>query len=99
MSESPTPLARGQLARIPKPRAAPLRCALLEAIAGSAEYPCQRLCRDFPVSKATISHHIKELLRAGLIEADRRGQHMDYRVCRDVLAANSAQLLDLTGEH
>jgi|ERR1043165_3306603 ArsR family transcriptional regulator len=99
MSESPSPLARGQFDRIAKALADPRRFALLEAIAGSAEYPCQRLCRDFPVSKATISHHIKELLRAGLIEADRRGQYMDYRVCRDVLAAYSAQLLDLTGEH
>jgi ArsR family transcriptional regulator len=99
MSESPNPLAKGQFDRIAKALADPRRFALLEAIAGSEEYACQRLCRDFPVSKATISHHIKELLRAGLIEADRRGQYMDYRVRRDILAAYSAELLGRTGEH
>src|ERR1051326_3318199 len=87
MSESPNPLAKGQFDRIAKALADPRRFALLEAIAGSEEYPCPRLCRDFPVCKATISHHIKELLGAGLIEADRRGQYMDYRVRRDILAA------------
>jgi ArsR family transcriptional regulator, arsenate/arsenite/antimonite-responsive transcriptional repressor len=87
-------LAPGQFDRIAKALADPRRFALLEAIAGSRECACQRLCERFPVSKATISHHAKELVLAGLVEAERDGQFVHYRVRRDVLEAYSAELLD-----
>ncbi|MGH7562395.1 MAG: ArsR/SmtB family transcription factor [Gemmatimonadales bacterium] len=90
---STAPLSRAQFDRIAKALADPRRFALLEAIAAHNEYPCQRLCQDFPVTKATISHHIKELMRAGLVEAEREGQYLHYRVCRDVMAAYSEELL------
>jgi ArsR family transcriptional regulator len=96
MSEPTGLLTKGQFERIAKALADPRRFALLEAIASSEEYSCQRLCRDFPVTKATISHHIKELVRAGLIETDRHGQYMDYRVRREILAAYSAELIART---
>ena len=101
MPESSSLLTKGQFDRIAKALADPRRFALLEAIATTEEYSCQRLCRDFPVSKATISHHMKELVRAGLIEADRRGQFMDYRVRREILAAYGAELIARTapGRH
>lgn len=87
---------RGQFDRIAKALADPRRFALLEAIACEEHYPCQRLCRDFPVTKATISHHLKELVRAGLVHAERQGQFMDYRVRREALAAYTAELLSRT---
>jgi ArsR family transcriptional regulator len=93
MTEPAGLLSKGQFDRIAKALADPRRFALLEAIASDAEYPCQQLCRDFPVTKATISHHIKELVRAGLVQAERKGQFIDYRVRREVLAAYSAELL------
>jgi DNA-binding transcriptional ArsR family regulator len=66
---------------------------LLETIAGEEECPCQRLRREFPVSKGTISHHIKELVRAGLIEARREGQYLHCEIRRDVLQAYTVELL------
>lgn len=36
------------------------------------------ICEHFNISKSTISHHIKELQNAGLIECNRDGQ---YYVC------------------
>lgn len=101
MSEPSSLLTKGQFERIAKALADPRRFALLEAIASAEEYPCQRLCHDFPVTKATISHHLKELVRAGLVEAEREGQYMTYRARRDVLAAYSAELLGRTapGRH
>ena len=93
MTEPTGLLPKGQFERIAKALADPRRFALLQAIASAEQYPCSQLCRDFPVSKATISHHIKELVRAGLVTAERKGQYLDYRVRRDVLAAYSAALL------
>jgi ArsR family transcriptional regulator len=89
-------LTRGQFERIAKALADSRRFALLETIASAEEYPCQRLCRDFPITKATISHHLKELLRAGLVQAERQGQYIHYRVRREILAAYSAALLART---
>lgn len=85
-------LSQRQFEAIAKALADPRRFHLLETISGSEDYPCSRLCEEFPVSKATISHHLKELLRAGLVEAERDGQYMHYRARRDVLAAYAATL-------
>ena len=68
-----------QFELIAKALADPRRMALLEAIAGEEECACQKLRKEFPVSKATISFHIKELVRAGLIEARKEGQFLQWR--------------------
>jgi ArsR family transcriptional regulator len=91
-------LAPGQFERIAKALADPRRFALLEAIGENVECPYQQLCRDFPVSKATISHHMKELVQAGLVEAEREGQHMSARLRRDVLKAYAAELMRRVGD-
>ena len=77
---------------IAKALADPRRMQVLEVIAGERACPCQRLTQEFPVSKATISHHIKELVRAGLIEARREGQYLSCEVRRDVLDAYTSEL-------
>jgi ArsR family transcriptional regulator, arsenate/arsenite/antimonite-responsive transcriptional repressor len=91
-------LAPGQFERIAKALADPRRFALLEAIASDEECPYQQLCRDFPVSKATISHHLKELVQAGLVDSEREGQYVNTRVRRDVLRAYAAELMRRVGE-
>ena len=86
-------LAPGQFDRIAKALADPRRFAMLESIANHEECPYQRLCTDFPVTKATVSHHMKELIGAGLISAERDGQCMVARFRPEVLAAYRAELL------
>jgi ArsR family transcriptional regulator, arsenate/arsenite/antimonite-responsive transcriptional repressor len=92
-----SPLTAKQFELIAKALADPRRMALLEVIAGEQECPCQRLRQEFPVSKATISHHIKELVRAGLVDAHRDGQFLNCEVRRDVLEAYTAELLRRAG--
>ena len=48
------------------------------------------------MSKATISFHIKELVRAGLIDARKEGQFLQCEVRREMLEAYSAELLRRT---
>lgn len=88
----PAVLAKGQFERIAKALADPRRFSVLQTIAGESDYPCSRLCQHFPVTKATISHHVKELVRAGLVTAERHGQYLNYRIRRDVLDAYGAEL-------
>jgi ArsR family transcriptional regulator, arsenate/arsenite/antimonite-responsive transcriptional repressor len=90
-------LTAKQFELIAKALADPRRMQLLEVIAGEEECPCQRLRQEFPVSKATISHHLKELVRAGLIEAWREGQFLNCEVRRDMLEAYTAELLRRAG--
>jgi ArsR family transcriptional regulator len=86
-----------QFELIAKALADPRRMALLQFIAGEEECACQKLRKEFPVSKATISFHIKELVRAGLVEARKEGQFLQCEVRREVLEAYSADLLRRTG--
>jgi ArsR family transcriptional regulator len=90
-------LTTRQFELIAKALSDPRRMALLETISGERACPCQRLRDLFPVSKATISHHIKELVRAGLVDARRQGQYLQCEVRRDVLAAYTAELHRRTG--
>ena len=67
-----------------KALADPQRFAILEAICGAAggcEVGCKELVARFPISQATISHHLKELINAGLIEGRREGQCL-FLTCR-----------------
>ena len=88
-----TALAPGQFELVSKALADPRRVAVLEAIADEECCACQHLRDQFPVTKATISHHIKELVRAGVVEARREGQYLHCVVRREVLEAYAAELL------
>jgi ArsR family transcriptional regulator, arsenate/arsenite/antimonite-responsive transcriptional repressor len=90
-------LTAQQFDLIAKALADPRRMALLEAIAAKDECPCVLLRQQFPVSKATISHHIKELTRAGLVDVHRDGQFLNCEVRRETLEAYTAELLRRAG--
>ena len=79
------PIDQERFARIAKALADPRRFQILEEIANCREVGCQRLCEQFPVAQPTMSHHLKELARAGLIEPWREGQFAFYRFRADVL--------------
>jgi DNA-binding transcriptional ArsR family regulator len=51
------------------------------------------------VSKATVSHHLKELSQAGLVESVKEGQFVTYRARRDVLRAYTIELMRRSGEN
>ncbi len=95
---APPTLTSRQFELVAKALADPRRMQLLEAISSTREFPCSRLCELFPVSKGTISHHMKELLRAGLINARREGQHLLYEVRRETLDAYTNELMRRLGQ-
>ena len=94
---STTELAPGQFERIAKALADPRRFSMLETISSALECPNQALCNDFPVSKATVSHHLKELVQAGLVEPEREGQYVTYRVRADIVNAYAAEVIRRVG--
>jgi len=79
-----------QFQKISKALADPRRYEILTRIARSAELACSDMRFEMPISAATLSHHLKELANAGLIDLRRDGQfvHMKLRrkVWKDYLA-------------
>jgi ArsR family transcriptional regulator, arsenate/arsenite/antimonite-responsive transcriptional repressor len=86
-------LTARQFQAVAKALADPRRMALLESIGSEREYSCQKLCSEAGVTKGTVSHHVRELLQAGLIEERKEGQFAFYEVRREVLAAYAAELM------
>ena len=59
------------------------RFEILERIAAAKdEISCIDLRAEVPISRATLSHHIKELATAGLIETRRESKYMFLRMRR-----------------
>jgi ArsR family transcriptional regulator, arsenate/arsenite/antimonite-responsive transcriptional repressor len=71
----PARLARARRTAILKALADPRRFELLERIAkAGCPLGCSQALAALPISAATLSHHIKELESAGLIEVRREGK-------------------------
>ena len=86
------PMEREQFRRIAKALADPRRFEIFELIAGKGEVGCQHLCGVFPVSQATVSHHLKELSTAGLVTPRREGQFVYCMAHPEVVAAYVSEL-------
>lgn len=81
-----------QLQRVAKALAEPRRFEILEAIALHEELSCKEIVEQFTVSQATISHHLKELINAGLVKPRREGQYCYYSICSEVLSEYITEL-------
>jgi ArsR family transcriptional regulator len=81
-----------QFQRISKALADPRRFEILEKIAASGELCCGDVSDCFPVAQATVSHHLKELTDAGLIETRSEGQFKYLRARPEVLDEYIEQL-------
>ena len=75
----------------------PTRFRLLRAIASTDEMPCKQMVAEFDVSQATISHHLKELTAAGLIEGRREGQCGFFKCKPEAVARYHDELRDRLG--
>jgi ArsR family transcriptional regulator, arsenate/arsenite/antimonite-responsive transcriptional repressor len=81
-----------QFHRISKALADPRRYEILSRIAKCQVLACNDIRRELPITAATLSHHIKELENAGLIEIRRTGQFAHLRLRRKVWRDYVSQL-------
>jgi ArsR family transcriptional regulator len=88
------PLTDLQIALISRALADRRRYQILVQISESTEpVPCAELLKVHSVSAATVSHHTKELERAGLISTIREGKYASFLMQREVLKAYAEQLM------
>ncbi len=84
--------ARTELAARFKALADPTRVAIVNRLAAANEVCVCDLTGAFELSQPTISHHLRLLREAGLVESSRRGTNAYYRLVPDAIAALRAAL-------
>lgn len=91
--------AAGELAGVFKALSDPVRLRLLSSIAARAggEACVCDLSEGIDVSQPTISHHLKVLREAGLLDSERRASWVYYRVVPEALQRLSDILLVESG--
>lgn len=63
----------------------PVRLKIVLQMAATHELACTTLEQTLPVTKSTISYHIKALVHAHLIDVRKEGRYYFYTLRRDVL--------------
>jgi ArsR family transcriptional regulator len=95
MAKARKPLTDDQMQAIARAVADPRRFAILQQIARQDWTACASLAAQKVLSPATISHHLKELTDAGLIDVQREGRCASLALQRDTWDAYLAQLAKL----
>ena len=72
--------------KIAKALSDPRRFNVLQEISGRDEISCGGIAELFPISQVTVSHHLKVLTEADLVEVRREGQHGYFSARLDVLS-------------
>ena len=88
---------RRSFTRISKALADPRRYEILRRIASSrSELSCMMLKQKFPISPATLSHHLKELSNAGLIDIRRDSKFLYVQLRKEQWKQYLAELQALS---
>ena len=83
-----------QFERIAKTVADPRRFEILKRVAETPELACTDL-HGLPITKATLSHHMKELEAAGLVEVRKEGKYAFIKLRREVWRSYLEHLKEL----
>jgi DNA-binding transcriptional ArsR family regulator len=95
-----TPVAAGpmsdddalQIAMRLKALADPVRVRMMSCLFGSGEETSGELAGVLDLSESTVSHHLNQLRKAGLVISERRGMNVFHRVRPEALQALCAVL-------
>jgi len=79
------PAAARDLAGLFKALADPTRVAIVNRLSAAPEVCVCDLTAAFDLSQPTVSHHLKVLREAGLVEAEGRGTWAYYRLVPDAV--------------
>ncbi len=90
-------MERARIEKISKALADATRLMIFEAISAKKEMVCGELVALRGVTPATVSHHLKILSNAGLIECRRNGQFVHNLALPKTIAEYSRALARMAG--
>jgi ArsR family transcriptional regulator, arsenate/arsenite/antimonite-responsive transcriptional repressor len=88
---------RSQIEKISKALADETRLRIFEAISASDHMNCGEIVSMRGVSPATVSHHLKILSEAGLIDCRREGQFVYNQAVPETIQAYTRALTKIAG--
>ncbi len=88
---------RVHVEKISKALADQTRLRIFEAISGSGHMNCGEIVSMRGVTPATVSHHLKILSEAGLIDCRREGQFVYSRAVPETIEAYTRALTKIAG--
>ena len=91
------PAAAGELAAVFKALGDPTRVAIVNRLAAAPEVCVCDLTAAFDLSQPTISHHLRLLREAGLVESERRGTWAYYRLVPEAIEELRSVFVELVG--
>lgn len=77
-----------------KALADPTRRAIIRTLKAGSK-TAGEIAEEFPMTRASLSHHFNALKAAGLVRTERRGQHIVYSLNTSVLDDMATLLADL----
>ncbi len=72
----------------------PTRRRILELLAAQ-DRTAGEIAQQFPIAFASVSHHLRILRQAGLVAAEREGQHVRYRLDTTVFQETVRYLMNV----
>jgi len=90
-------MKKKELARISKALSDPTRLRIYEAISTRREMFCGELVEEHRLTPGTVSHHLKILADAKLIECRREGQFIYNQSCPETIRDYSLALTKIAG--
>jgi ArsR family transcriptional regulator, arsenate/arsenite/antimonite-responsive transcriptional repressor len=91
------PMDRAQVEKISKALADKTRLRIFEAISASKHMNCGEIVSMRGVTPATVSHHLKILSEAGLIECHREGQFVYSQAVPEIIQGYTRALTKIAG--
>lgn len=76
---------RDEAVEILKALADATRLDIMTSITAVDELPCTTLERELPITKSTISYHMRVLYQAGLVDIRKDGRFYHYRARREAI--------------
>jgi ArsR family transcriptional regulator len=89
-------MTTNEVAKISKALADPTRLQIYESIAAQPEMYCGEIIERYGLAPGTVSHHLKTLVEAGLIECRREGQFVYNRALPETMREYTQALSQMT---
>jgi ArsR family transcriptional regulator len=91
-----TSLSIKQVEKISKALGDPYRLKIMEIVSKSEKcVQCCEVLAEFNLAQSTMSHHLKQLIDADLLIADKEGRNLKFVVNKEVCSAYASYISNL----